>query len=68
MKIFFSSSLMISLIDNKLGKGMMEFEKGRLIGYQGEGIRLSHQFSKGRDKDMQFLFRSTADPYPLFVV
>lgn len=29
---------MISLIDDKLGKGMMEFGKGRLIGYQGEGI------------------------------
>jgi leucyl aminopeptidase (aminopeptidase T) len=34
----FNGKLMISLIDDKLGKGIMEFEKGRLIGYQGKGI------------------------------
>ena len=34
----FKGKLMISLIDDKLGKGIMEFENGRLVGYQGEGI------------------------------
>lgn len=34
----FNGKLVISLIDDKMGKGVMEFEKGRLIGYQGEGI------------------------------
>jgi leucyl aminopeptidase (aminopeptidase T) len=34
----FNGKLVISLIDDKLGKATMEFEKGRLIGYQGEGI------------------------------
>jgi leucyl aminopeptidase (aminopeptidase T) len=34
----FNGKLVISLIDDKLGKGMMEFEKGRLIGYEGKGI------------------------------
>jgi leucyl aminopeptidase (aminopeptidase T) len=34
----FNGRLMISLIDDKLGKGIMEFEKGRLIGYEGKGI------------------------------
>jgi leucyl aminopeptidase (aminopeptidase T) len=34
----FNGRLVISLIDDKLGKGTMEFEKGRLIGYKGEGI------------------------------
>jgi len=34
----FNGRLVISLIDDKLGKGIMEFEKGRLTGYQGEGI------------------------------
>jgi leucyl aminopeptidase (aminopeptidase T) len=34
----FNGKLVISLIDDKLGKGIMEFEKGRLTGYQGEGI------------------------------
>ncbi len=34
----FNGKLMISLIDDKLGKGIMEFEKGRLIGYRGKGI------------------------------
>ena len=34
----FNGKLVISLIDDKLGKGAMEFEKGRLVGYRGEGI------------------------------
>lgn len=34
----FNGKLMISLIDDQFGKGVMEFDKGRLIGYQGEGI------------------------------
>jgi leucyl aminopeptidase (aminopeptidase T) len=34
----FNGKLVISLIDDKLGKGIMEFEKGRLVGYRGEGI------------------------------
>ncbi|UCE41474.1 MAG: aminopeptidase [Candidatus Aminicenantes bacterium] len=34
----FSGRLVISLIDDKLGKGIMEFEKGRLTGFEGEGI------------------------------
>jgi leucyl aminopeptidase (aminopeptidase T) len=34
----FNGKLVISLIDDKLGKGTMAFEKGRLIGYEGEGI------------------------------
>lgn len=34
----FSGRLVISLIDDKLGRGVMEFEKGRLIRYTGKGI------------------------------
>lgn len=34
----FTGKLVISLIDNKLGRGMMGFEKGRLIKYRGKGI------------------------------
>ncbi len=34
----FSGRLVISLIDDQLGKGVMTFEKGRLIGYEGEGV------------------------------
>jgi leucyl aminopeptidase (aminopeptidase T) len=34
----FNGRLVISLIDDKIGKGIMEFEKGRLIGYEGKGI------------------------------
>lgn len=34
----FNGKLVISLIDDKMGKGMMEFEKGRLVGYKGKGI------------------------------
>jgi len=34
----FSGRLVISLIDDKLGKGIMEFEKGRLTDYEGSGI------------------------------
>ncbi len=30
--------LVISLIDDKMGKGLMEFEKGRLVYYEGRGI------------------------------
>ncbi|MFQ6068915.1 MAG: aminopeptidase [Candidatus Aminicenantales bacterium] len=34
----FSGMLVISLIDDKLGRGVMEFEKGRLCRYEGKGI------------------------------
>ncbi len=34
----FSGKLVISLIDDKLGRGVMEFEKGRLIRYRGKGV------------------------------
>jgi leucyl aminopeptidase (aminopeptidase T) len=34
----FNGKLAISLIDDKLGKGVMQFEKGRLIDYEGKGI------------------------------
>jgi len=34
----FNGRLVISLIDDQLGKGMMEFEKGRLRGYEGKGV------------------------------
>lgn len=34
----FNGRIMISLIDDKLGKGIMEFEKGRLVDFQGKGI------------------------------
>lgn len=34
----FNGKLAISLIDDQLGKGVMEFKNGRLIGYKGEGI------------------------------
>jgi leucyl aminopeptidase (aminopeptidase T) len=34
----FSGRLVISLIDDMLGKGIMEFEKGRLTDYEGRGI------------------------------
>lgn len=34
----FSGKLVISLIDDKLGRGVMEFEKGRLIRFDGKGI------------------------------
>ncbi len=34
----FSGKLVISLIDDKLGRGVMEFEKGRLIRYTGKGV------------------------------
>ncbi|MGD8534494.1 MAG: aminopeptidase [Candidatus Aminicenantes bacterium] len=34
----FSGKLVISLIDDKLGRGVMEFEKGQLIRYSGKGI------------------------------
>jgi leucyl aminopeptidase (aminopeptidase T) len=35
----FSGKLVISLIDDKLGRGVMEFEKGRLIRYAGKGVK-----------------------------
>lgn len=34
----FSGKLAICLIDDKLGPGVMEFEKGHLISYEGKGI------------------------------
>lgn len=34
----FNGKLVISLTDDKMGRGVMEFEKGRLIGYEGKGI------------------------------
>lgn len=34
----FTGKLVISLIDDKLGRGVMEFEKGRLKRYTGKGI------------------------------
>jgi len=34
----FSGRIVISLIDDKLGHGVMEFEEGRLIGNEGDGI------------------------------
>jgi leucyl aminopeptidase (aminopeptidase T) len=34
----FSGKLVISLIDDKLGQGVMEFEKGRLVSTRGKGI------------------------------
>jgi leucyl aminopeptidase (aminopeptidase T) len=34
----FNGRLVINLIDDQLGKGIMEFEKGRLIGYEGKGV------------------------------
>ncbi len=35
----FSGKLVISLIDDKLGRGVMEFEKGRLVKWSGKGIK-----------------------------
>lgn len=34
----FSGTLVISLIDDKLGRGEMEFVKGRLVDFSGEGL------------------------------
>jgi len=34
----FTGKLVISLIDDKLGFGVMEFEKGKLVNYRGKGI------------------------------
>lgn len=34
----FNGKLAISLIDDQIGKGIMEFAKGRLIAYEGKGI------------------------------
>ncbi|MCI4445126.1 MAG: aminopeptidase [Candidatus Aminicenantes bacterium] len=34
----FSGKLVISLIDDKLGYGEMEFKEGRLVGHKGKGI------------------------------
>ncbi len=34
----FSGRLVISLIDDQVGKGVMEFENGRLIEFEGKGI------------------------------
>jgi leucyl aminopeptidase (aminopeptidase T) len=35
----FTGRIVISLIDDKLGHGVMEFKQGRLVDYQGDGIR-----------------------------
>jgi len=34
----FTGKLVISLIDDKLGRGVMEFEKGKLVKFSGKGI------------------------------
>jgi len=34
----FSGTIAIGLIDDKLGRGTMTFEKGKLVGFTGEGI------------------------------
>jgi leucyl aminopeptidase (aminopeptidase T) len=34
----FNGKLVISLIDDKMGRGEMQFEKGRLVGFSGDGI------------------------------
>jgi leucyl aminopeptidase (aminopeptidase T) len=34
----FNGRIVISLIDDKLGRGVMEFERGRLTAHEGEGI------------------------------
>ncbi len=34
----FNGKLVISLIDDQIGRGMMEFAEGRLIGYEGKGV------------------------------
>lgn len=34
----FTGRLAICLIDDKIGRGVMEFEKGRLVSYEGKGI------------------------------
>jgi leucyl aminopeptidase (aminopeptidase T) len=34
----FTGRLVISLIDDKLGRGVMDFEDGRLVAHEGEGI------------------------------
>jgi len=34
----FSGKIAIGLIDDKLGQGVMKFEKGRLVGFEGDGI------------------------------
>jgi len=35
----FNGKLVISLIDDRMGRGVMEFEKGRLVGWSGKGIQ-----------------------------
>ncbi len=39
----FNGKLVISLIDDKLGRGVMEFEKGRLIKWSGKSIKATIQ-------------------------
>jgi leucyl aminopeptidase (aminopeptidase T) len=34
----FNGKLVISLIDDQLGRGVMEFARGRLVGYEGSGV------------------------------
>jgi leucyl aminopeptidase (aminopeptidase T) len=34
----FTGRLVISLIDDKLGPGVLDFEKGKLVGFSGEGV------------------------------
>ena len=45
----FSGKMVVSLIDDKLGRGIMEFEKGRLVGFSGKGIAAVIQ-NIGKDK------------------
>jgi len=34
----FTGKIVISLIDDKLGRGVMNFKRGKLVGYEGKGI------------------------------
>ncbi|MBN2070234.1 MAG: aminopeptidase [Candidatus Krumholzibacteriota bacterium] len=45
----FTGKLAISLIDDKVGRGTMVFEKGRLVGFSGKGVT---EIVKGIGKDM----------------
>jgi leucyl aminopeptidase (aminopeptidase T) len=35
----FTGRIVISLIDDKLGHGVLEFEKGKLVNFEGDGIK-----------------------------
>ncbi len=39
----FSGKLVIGLIDDKLGHGVMEFKRGKLVGFRGKGDRRGRQ-------------------------